>query len=613
MRTSFSLAAVLVALLAAPAAAEESLKAGLRTGWAALEAWDAAGARQAAEALAERSPEDPAVLDLLARVHYEEGNYAAAVALVDRLGPSADREFAALARSTLKETQGYVTRESENFVFAYREGNDAVLAPYALDALEKQRAALSQQLGWVPAGKVRVEALESVRGLSRVSPLSLEAIRTSGTIALCKYDKVMITSPKALVRGYGWLDTLAHEYTHLVISKMSRNTVPIWIHEGLAKFFESSWRGAPGLGLSPASAGLLAEALKKNKLIPFERMHPSMALLPSQEDAALAYAEVFTAVEFLYGRGGSALLVKLVEHLKAGDRYDVAVAKVSGGSFSRFQSDWMAYLARREFPRETLPLSAEKIKFKDGDAPEQEKKDEKEKEEELRFGDFLEIADVEARKLAHLGELLRQRDRHQAAIEEFAKAHARVGNRSPALSNRYAQALIKVGELSRAEQLLIASLKPFPDVARTYQNLAQIYMSNQRWNDAERAFLEVVGIDPFDPLPHAGLLRIYEARKDRERVQREGMALAVLAGKKLEARKTGTVTVKSHPFARVFLDGADTGKSTPTQLEVPPGSHVIKLVNEERGFTREEAVEIGAGESKTLDVVIEGAPAGEPR
>ncbi len=572
----------------------------MRRGFEELEAWDTLAARRIADALVAREPSDVGPQALLARVKFDQGDYAGAVAIAQRLGEDVDPAFAELARATLEETRGYQTRESEHFIFAFRPGKDAVLAPYGLEALEKQYAALEADLGYAPPGKVRVEVVDDAKALARVSTLTVEAIKTSGTIALCKFDKLMITSPKALVRGYEWLDTLAHEYVHLVVSKMSRNTVPIWIHEGLAKFLESRWRGAAGQALSPASAGLLAQALKQNKLIPFERMHPSMALLPSQEDAALAFAEVFTAVEFLYGRGGNAVLVRLIEALKAGAKDEAAVAKAFGAPFARFQGDWMAYLSRRDYPKETLSLSVQALKFKDDAA--QKGKDRAKREDELRFGDFLEIEDPEGRKLAHLGELLRQRNRFGAAVDEFARAYARVGNRSPTLSNRYAQSLMKAGDLSRAEQVLRGSLKPFPGTAKTYQNLGELYAQTNRPAEAEKAFLEVVAVDPFDPLPHAALAKIYSDRPDEKRAALEKSSLAIVLGRASELPTQGSIAVRSHPLARVFLDGADTGRSTPTELAVSPGTHVVKIVNEERGFSREQAVEVGAGEEKSLQL-----------
>ena len=53
----------------------------------------------------------------------------------------------------------------------------------------------------------------------------------------------MLLSPKALLKGYDWLDTAAHEYTHHVLTQKSRNRAPIWLQEGLAKWFEDDWRG----------------------------------------------------------------------------------------------------------------------------------------------------------------------------------------------------------------------------------------------------------------------------------------------------------------------------------------------------------------------------------
>ena len=75
----------------------------------------------------------------------------------------------------------------------------------------------------------------------------------------------MIVSPKALVRGYPWLDTLTHEYTHYIVSRVSRNSVPIWLHEGLAKFEERRWRGPSGGGLPPAMDNLLSQALARKR------------------------------------------------------------------------------------------------------------------------------------------------------------------------------------------------------------------------------------------------------------------------------------------------------------------------------------------------------------
>ena len=68
--------------------------------------------------------------------------------------------------------------ESDHFIFLYPKGKDEVLAPYALETLEAQRAALEKDLGHAPPGKVRVEVVNDAAELARVSTLTQKQIRT---------------------------------------------------------------------------------------------------------------------------------------------------------------------------------------------------------------------------------------------------------------------------------------------------------------------------------------------------------------------------------------------------------------------------------------------------
>ena len=135
----------------------------------------------------------------------------------------------------------------------------------------------------------------------------------------------MLTSPRGLGRGYGWRDTIAHEFVHYYITKVSKNSVPIWLHEGIAKFQETRWREAPGHQLEPPQEDLLARSLEANKLISFDQMHPSMALLPSQEAAALAFAEVHSTIRYLHAKGGYGKLRQLLKTLSGGRSMDQAL------------------------------------------------------------------------------------------------------------------------------------------------------------------------------------------------------------------------------------------------------------------------------------------------
>ncbi|HEX9102904.1 MAG TPA: hypothetical protein VF997_11910, partial [Polyangia bacterium] len=223
------------------------------------------------DALVRARPHDPEVAFVDGDLLLHRGQYARAaerfgeaMKLRGRVADEA-RQLRDLARATDETTRDYVELRGKHFVVWHKPGRDELLAPYALDALEKAMAALGDDLGWRPTEPIRVEIYPEVADLARVSTLTLKEIETSGTIALCKYNRLMIVSPRALVRGYPWQDTLTHEYTHFVVSRASHNTVPIWFHEGLAKYEERRWREKTPDGMTPTMEHLLASALGRGR------------------------------------------------------------------------------------------------------------------------------------------------------------------------------------------------------------------------------------------------------------------------------------------------------------------------------------------------------------
>ena len=86
------------------------------------------------------------------------------------------------------------------------------------------------------------------------------------------------------------MDTLSHEYVHYLLTKKSRNHLPLWMHEGIAKYLETQWREESQY-LSPIMETVLSNALKNDYRIPLEAMMPSLAKLKTAEDVQLAYAE----------------------------------------------------------------------------------------------------------------------------------------------------------------------------------------------------------------------------------------------------------------------------------------------------------------------------------
>jgi tetratricopeptide (TPR) repeat protein len=489
----------------------------LRRALAALEDEDVAAARQLVEPLLRERPDDRAVLAVAGMVRFHEQRYAEAVELLEKAAvPTGSIDYLSLARATRDVTRGHVRAEGEHFAVSYPKGKDEVLVPYVLDALERQRRALEQDLGWAAPGRITVEILNDTRELARVSTLTEQEIKTSGTIALCKFGKLMIVSPKALVKGYDWLDTAAHEYTHYVVTARTRNNTPIWLHEGIAKYSETRWRGKGG-ELSSWSARLLEDAVKRGRLVSFSEMHPSMAKLPSQEAAALAFAEVELAVEYLERKGGSALMNRILDLIAGGRSAERAVSEALGVPFDAFLADWKRFLASRPPPPGGAAQHADKLRFK-GDP---------------RHGgshsEWSEIPDERARGFARLGTLLRERGRWVASRVEFGKAVARVGKGIPVLSDQYALAAMMTGRDEEAESALVEALRRHPQYAALHLHLARLHVKRKAWPEAKEHLLSANAVDPFDPEIHAGLAAVADAQGDGALAAREKRFTALLA------------------------------------------------------------------------------------
>jgi tetratricopeptide (TPR) repeat protein len=509
--TASLLSAALGLLLAAPAAASSS---DLSVALGRLAAEDVAGAAAIIEPASVARAGEPGVTLALGALRFYQQRYDEAVRLLEAGAPGGSPTNAdptgllRLARAASALAAGQDVAEGTHFTIAYPKGKDAVLVPYLLEALEAQRAALEQDLGVAPPEKVRVEVLGSVSDLARLSTLTDAEIRASGTIALCKYGKLMLVSPKALFTGYDWLDTAAHEYVHYAVMRKGGPATPIWLHEGLAKWLETRWRGAGGQAFSPFSAALVRRAAEQGKLVTFEQMHPSMAKLPSQEQAALAFAEVVLAVELMVEKGGTAALARLLERVAGGTPVDAAVAVTLGQPWPDFLAAWKRHLATRPLPRGGAQ-ALNRLKFID------------DPKQGGPWAEWAELEDPKAREHARLGELMRERGRAVAARIEYQKALDRGGARVAVLANQFAVVAIQTGKQAEAARVLAESINWNPDHAALRVRLGKLELARQNWAGAREQLTLANRQDPFDPEIHAGLALALEPLGDPGGASRE--------------------------------------------------------------------------------------------
>ena len=257
-------------------------------------------------------------------------------------------ELRAIAESCARATAAaFVMEDRERgIVLRLQDDADRVLAPFLFEVAAKARETLGRDLGKDLPRPLRIDLVRDLFSLSAVSGLPLKAAETTGTLAVARWGRVIMLSPRATSDGFPWQDTLAHELTHLVISRATRDNAPLWLQEGIAKREESRWRDARPFD-DPTWADVVARrALKEGRSVGIDNLGQSIAMLPTPEQASTAYAEVSSFVTHFIAECGRPALELLFLDLKGMPRSNAspALLSVSGYDLTQWNRRWQAAL-----------------------------------------------------------------------------------------------------------------------------------------------------------------------------------------------------------------------------------------------------------------------------
>jgi tetratricopeptide (TPR) repeat protein len=497
----------------------------LREAATVLERWDGDDAYHLVRPLVEARPQDPEVLTLLTKASLYRGEYLEAARWAERWSEVAPHQkeqaqaWKAFAEQTAWAVKDFKTYSSPHFTLMVDEARDGILAEYVLAALERAYEVLGQELGYRPKSPVRVEIFPDHERFHAASSLSKRDIEVAGAVGICKFNKVMILSPRVLLRGYRWLDAVVHEYVHYVIVKISQDKAPIWIHEGVAKHEESRWRSDASLYLNPVNRTLLAEALQSGDFVTFEQMEPSLVRLETPRQVQLAYAQAASTVDFILSQVGYAGLREMFQHMASTGVYGAKgpIEQALGVSFEAFEEQWRQFLrAKNLAPVPGVQLTQYKVvenETVDVDKLEQ---------------DALQSATVD-RDLS-LGDLMRQRGRLDGAIYYYDRAR-RTRPNTPLVLNKLGRTLVAAQRPQDAVPHLQHALEVYPDYSTSHVTLGDAYRLLSEMGKARYHYEQAVQINPFHPLPHQHLAELYRQQGDAEAAQREAGVLRQLIGK----------------------------------------------------------------------------------
>ncbi len=418
-------------------------------------------------------PADTALALERAHLFIYEGNCDAAVALFarpDLVNRPEAVHLAEVARGCARSMAGIVIVEEQGVRVRLQDDDDRAMVPLLIDTALRTRAMLTKDLGVELPLPIDIAFVRDQFALSAITGLPEEAARTTGTVAVAKWGRVTMLSPRATSGNYAWLDTLAHELTHLALSRGTRDKAPLWLQEGVAKREQTRWREAEPLDDFPPDDVVARLGMERKLGVELDKIGPSIAMLPSAERAAVAYAEVASFIRFWAREAGEEALPQLVVRLKDAQHPDDvgrSISEVSSADFSTWVTRWKTYLGTVQT---TIPT-------------------------DLEPGAHPSFTQEAARRV-RLGTLLQQRSHAKAASIERARAH----ELAPADANV---------RCALAESLLAMNDKQ--NAAPLVQRIEDVHYRVGRWHslngllhpdttDPDRPFRWGISLDPIEPL-----------------------------------------------------------------------------------------------------------------
>ena len=245
-----------------------------------------------------------------------------------------------------------VNDDARGVAVRFQDEHDRALFEPLADALDRHRRVLEADLGVKMPSPIRVLFVRDQLSLSITTGLPYAAATKTGTLGVAKWGRVTMVTPRA-TRGYEWLDTVAHELTHLAITRGTADRAPLWLQEGLAKREEQKWREPNARDAKISAESLTLYGIERGLDLPLDKLGPSLAMLPSAEQAMVVYAEVQSFVGYLVETGGAELLPKLLREIEVDGNVDKALERASGQSMAVWEKQFRAALAKQT--RKPLP------------------------------------------------------------------------------------------------------------------------------------------------------------------------------------------------------------------------------------------------------------------
>jgi tetratricopeptide (TPR) repeat protein len=235
-----------------------------------------------------------------------------------RLDPS-DRVRDRIVRAERELAAGrdYAFSAAAHFTLRYDGALDQDLVASVTDFLEDRFRELTQAYRHAPSQPITVLLYPKQ---------AFRDVTQAGAEVAGLYDgKIRVPLGGLRQLDPGAKRVLTHELTHAIVQSKTRGNCPRWLHEGLAQAAEPRTPRR-------ADTDALARTVRAD----------DPATWP---DAAFSYAAALSFTRFLEGRGGTDLLVRLLDRLGDGETLDAALSVLYDATYADLAVEWARTLA----------------------------------------------------------------------------------------------------------------------------------------------------------------------------------------------------------------------------------------------------------------------------
>ncbi len=478
MRRRVAFAAFALVGLAASAPSHAALNDALERAGRAAEATLSLDYDDARKALEGGDPDSPLLGLERARLAIYEGDCDGAGVILARPELAKTEQggvLADIARGCARATAATVVErdDAKALEIRYQDENDRPLGPLITETVVAARDALTRDLGVTWPKPTRITIVRDLLTLSAMTGLPYEAATTTGTVAVAKWGRVTLLSPRASRHGYSWRDTIAHELTHLAVTRATADRAPLWLQEGMAKREEVRWRAPGPFDDRPPVDSIVVRGIEMKMDLPLDKLGPSIAMLPSADAAMVAFAEVTSFVRFMAQTSKPDAMPKLFAALRERKAPDLALLDATGADLKAWDVRWRASVATSNTKKDMSALELMGL----GAAP-----------TNLR----------ETHERMRLAELLYGREHPEQALAELGQIPPKDFSADPSIRHMKARTLEALGRKKEGEPLL-ADPK---DVSASFSGWWAI---RGRWARdredlavADPAFVEAISANPYD-------------------------------------------------------------------------------------------------------------------